>query len=121
MTHLGVSVIVVANKYDTWRDTDAVVRKTLARTLRCHCHAHGAALLFAGGLSAALPPPAKDAPEYKALLAALKTMLAHFAFSGPDRKLCAPPPPAPPPPRKPILNFRWRWLLWVLGWGGLVG
>lgn len=86
MTHLGVSVIVVANKYDTWRDTDAVVRKTLARTLRCYCHSHGAALLFAGGLSAAQPPPAKDAPEYKTQLAALKTMLAHFAFSGPDRK-----------------------------------
>ena len=39
------------------------------------------------------PPPPKDGAEYKALLAHLKTMLAHFAFSGPDRKLYAPIPP----------------------------
>ena len=31
------------------QDTDAVVRKTLARTLRSHAHGHGAALMFTGG------------------------------------------------------------------------
>ena len=51
--HLGVTVVVVAAKYDAFERADAELKKIMSRALRHACHAHGASLFYTSGLNAA--------------------------------------------------------------------
>ena len=51
--HLGVTVVVVAAKYDAFERADAELKKIMSRALRHACHAHGASLFYTSGLDAA--------------------------------------------------------------------
>mmetsp|Transcript_2694 Transcript_2694/g.3068 ORF Transcript_2694/g.3068 Transcript_2694/m.3068 type:complete len:409 (-) Transcript_2694:185-1411(-) len=85
--HTGISVVVVAAKYDQFKDQDAEVRKIMARTLRYYAHTHGAALIYMGGLHSGADKSAKDIQENKALLNNFRALLNHLVFTGPDRKI----------------------------------
>lgn len=50
--HSGISIVIVAAKYDTLRDEDPEVKKVMARTLRFYAQAHGAFLMYIGNLHA---------------------------------------------------------------------
>jgi len=85
--HTGVSLVIIATKYDTFRDVDAEVRKIMSRTLRYYAHLNGASLLYLGGLGSQRNVSPKDAPEYKALLQNFRSLVNHLIFAGPDRKI----------------------------------
>mmetsp|Transcript_10736 Transcript_10736/g.14608 ORF Transcript_10736/g.14608 Transcript_10736/m.14608 type:complete len:398 (-) Transcript_10736:111-1304(-) len=89
IVHTGISLVIVATKYDTFRDHDAEVRKIMGRTLRYYAHTNGAALIYMGGVGPNKSVVVKDAPEYKALLNNLRTLLHHLVFTGPDQKLAS--------------------------------
>jgi len=89
--HTGVSLVIVATKYDTFRDMDAEVKKIMARTLRYYAHTNGAALLYMGGMGSTKSIPPKDTKEYTGLLNNLRALLHHLVFTGPDRKMYSLP------------------------------
>ncbi|GHP02445.1 cytoplasmic dynein 2 light intermediate chain 1 [Pycnococcus provasolii] len=47
----GINVVVVATKWDMFANTDAELRRVMARTLRYLCHCAGASLLYVGNLT----------------------------------------------------------------------
>lgn len=87
--HTGISLVIVATKYDMFRDMDAEVKKIMARTLRFYAQTNGAALIFMGGMGSSRSIPPKDSKEYGGLLNNLRALLHHLVFTGPDRKISA--------------------------------
>ncbi len=67
--------------------------KVMAQTLRYIAHAHGAHLVYTGGLHAV--PKSGDLAAQRAaaleaaMLDSFKALLTHLMFSGLDKKLCA--------------------------------
>lgn len=78
--HTGISVVVAANKYDTFCDEDAELRKIMARTLRYVAHTNGATLLYTSGRGG-------GDKESRNTLGNLRHVLNHYLFTGADRKL----------------------------------
>uniref|UniRef100_A0A7S0RPS7 Cytoplasmic dynein 2 light intermediate chain 1 n=1 Tax=Pyramimonas obovata TaxID=1411642 RepID=A0A7S0RPS7_9CHLO len=87
VTHTGISLVIVATKYDSFKDHDAEVKKIMSRTLRYYAHLNGAALLYLGGLGPQKNVTPKDATEYKALLQNFRALVNNLIFAGPDRKI----------------------------------
>mmetsp|Transcript_8241 Transcript_8241/g.23674 ORF Transcript_8241/g.23674 Transcript_8241/m.23674 type:complete len:415 (+) Transcript_8241:330-1574(+) len=87
--HTGIALVIAATKYDTFQDSDAELRKVMARTLRWMAHMNGASLVYLGGLGKSRPEgySAKDTATDKALLQNFRTMLNHLVFVGMDKKL----------------------------------
>eukprot|EP00854_Cymbomonas_tetramitiformis_P017965 gene17965-21396_t len=105
VVHTGISLVVAATKYDTFKDGDAEVRKIMSRTLRYFAHTHGAGLVYMGGLQDIIELESqvaegvvplvqndkgqnpKDLQEYRAQLNNFRALLNHLVFTGPDRKI----------------------------------
>jgi dynein light intermediate chain 2, cytosolic len=86
--HSGVSMVVVATKYDAFRDQDPECKKLMARALRFIAHAHGAHLVYVGGLNGSQAGSSAAAiTEDKALLDNFRVLLNHLAFNGVERRL----------------------------------
>ena len=48
--HSGVTVVIVATKYDSFKSADAELKKVMSRALRYLAHTHAAGLFYLGGL-----------------------------------------------------------------------
>lgn len=90
--HSGITVVVVAAKYDAFNNTDAELKKVMSRALRYVAHTNSAALFFLGGLrgsasqqDANYSDPAAD----KAQLNQFRAYLNHLIFTGADKKFPA--------------------------------
>ncbi|QDZ22643.1 light intermediate chain of dynein [Chloropicon primus] len=79
--HTGVSVIIAANKYDTFCDEDAELRKIMARTLRYVAHTNGATLVYTSNKGGS------NSKDSRNTLNNLRHVLNHYLFTGADRKL----------------------------------
>ena len=75
----GISVVIVANKFDAFRDEDPELKRVMARTLRYFAHVNGATLVYA--------QHAGDAKNCRITQANVSLVLNHFLFSGADRRL----------------------------------
>eukprot|EP00891_Asterochloris_glomerata_P002938 jgi/Astpho2/2938/fgenesh1_pg.00050_%23_172_t len=84
--HTGVAIVIAALKDDTFRSSDAEVRKVLACSLRHVAHSHGASLVFLGGLAGGAAIHKEGAAD-KALLANFRAMLNHLVFTGLDKRM----------------------------------
>ena len=80
INHTGVSLIIVANKYDAFCDEDAELRKIMARTLRYVAHTNGATLVYTSCKG-------DNAKDSRNTLNNLRHVLNHYLFTGADRKL----------------------------------
>ncbi|DBB05899.1 hypothetical protein WJX82_002057 [Trebouxia sp. C0006] len=90
--HLGISVVLVAAKEDTFRDADTEARKLMAQSLRYVAHLNGASLVYLGGLKGSTGGSQssisqKDAASDKAALASFRSMLSHMLFIGMDKRM----------------------------------
>mmetsp|Transcript_6563 Transcript_6563/g.11852 ORF Transcript_6563/g.11852 Transcript_6563/m.11852 type:complete len:256 (-) Transcript_6563:30-797(-) len=87
--HTGIALVIAATKYDSFQNTDAELRKVMARALRFVAHVNGASLCYLGGLGKSRPAdyPAKAVTQDKALLQNFRAMLNHLVFIGMDKKM----------------------------------
>ncbi|DBA72389.1 TPA: Cytoplasmic dynein 2 light intermediate chain 1 [Trebouxia sp. C0005] len=90
--HLGISVVLVAAKEDTFRDADTEARKLMAQSLRYVAHQNGASLVYLGGLKGSVGGSQssisqKNAASDKAALASFRSMLSHMLFVGMDKRM----------------------------------
>jgi len=46
ITNTGVSIIIVANKYDTFKDEDPEIKRVMSRVLRHAAHRYGASIVY---------------------------------------------------------------------------
>jgi hypothetical protein len=95
----GISIVLAGTKWDVFRDSvEAEGQRVLGRCLRCIAHAHGAHLLYLGGLQAAGGQGMSSAAGAAAgkqqqqvqpqqLLDNFCRLLSHVAFVGMDRKM----------------------------------
>jgi dynein light intermediate chain 2 len=102
VTCSGISIVLAGTKWDVFRDrVEAEGQRVLGRCLRCIAHAHGAHLLYLGGLQAAGGQGMSSAAAAAAgkqqhqqqqvqpqqLLDNFCRLLSHVAFVGMDRKM----------------------------------
>ena len=80
INHSGISIIIVANKYDQFCDEDAELRKIMARTLRYVAHTNGATLIYTSSKG-------ENVKDSKNSLNNLRHVLNHYLFTGADRRL----------------------------------
>lgn len=90
--YLGISVVLVAAKEDTFRQADTEARKLMAQSLRYVAHLYGASLVYIGGLKGPIigvqgSSNLKDAAADKAVLANFRSMLSHMLFTGMDKRM----------------------------------
>ncbi|KAL3144446.1 Cytoplasmic dynein 2 light intermediate chain 1 [Trebouxia sp. C0010 RCD-2024] len=91
--HLGISMVLVAAKEDTFRDADSEARQLMAQSLRYVAHLYGASLVYIGGLKASTAgiqsssSSRKDTAADKAALANFRSMLSHMLFIGMDKRM----------------------------------
>ncbi|KAL3154874.1 Cytoplasmic dynein 2 light intermediate chain 1, variant 2 [Trebouxia sp. C0009 RCD-2024] len=89
--HLGISVVLVAAKEDTFRDVDTEARKFMAQSLRYVAHLNGASLVYIGGLKASTAgiqsSSRTDTAADKAVLDNFRSMLSHMMFTGMDKRM----------------------------------
>mmetsp|Transcript_19674 Transcript_19674/g.42749 ORF Transcript_19674/g.42749 Transcript_19674/m.42749 type:complete len:403 (+) Transcript_19674:323-1531(+) len=84
--HSGISLVLAATKYDTFRDFDPEMKKVMARTLRFIAQAHGAFLMYMGGLHAGAESSGQDAAMEKTLLDNFSRLMNHLIFTGLEKK-----------------------------------
>jgi dynein light intermediate chain 2 len=101
VTCSGISIVLAGTKWDLFRDcVEAEGQRVLGRCLRCIAHAHGAHLLYLGGLqaaggqgmsSAAAAAAGKQQQQQQVqpqqLLDNFCRLLSHVTFVGMDRKM----------------------------------
>jgi len=89
LLYAGIALVIAATKYDSFQNTDAELRKVMARALRFVAHVNGASLCYLGGLGKSRPAdyPAKAVTQDKALLQNFRAMLNHLVFIGMDKKM----------------------------------
>ncbi|GLC38707.1 Cytoplasmic dynein 2 light intermediate chain 1 [Pleodorina starrii] len=82
--HSGISLVIAATKYDTFKALDPEVKKVMSRVLRYIAHAHGAFLCYLSGLhgGASDGSGAEDA----ALLDNFTRLMNHLIFTGLEKK-----------------------------------
>mmetsp|Transcript_19135 Transcript_19135/g.32887 ORF Transcript_19135/g.32887 Transcript_19135/m.32887 type:complete len:414 (-) Transcript_19135:1059-2300(-) len=92
--HSGISIIIAATKYDTFKDQDPEVKKVMARTLRWVAHSHGAFLMYLGGLhSLGNGAESKESGDERKLLDNFTKLMNHLIFTGLEKKPTMKMPP----------------------------
>ncbi|KAL6746086.1 hypothetical protein V8C86DRAFT_2954357 [Haematococcus lacustris] len=86
--HSGISLVIAATKYDSFRNADPEVKKVMARTLRWLAHAHGAFLMYLGGLHvlSGASDTSKDAVAERNQLDSFTRLTNHLIFTGLEKK-----------------------------------
>lgn len=98
VTCSGISIVLAGTKWDAFRDSvEAEGQRVLGRCLRWIAHAHGAHLLYLGGLQAAggqgmggaagAAAGAQQQLQPQQLLDNFCRLLSHVTFVGMDRKM----------------------------------
>ncbi|KAJ9532928.1 hypothetical protein QJQ45_018044, partial [Haematococcus lacustris] len=86
--HSGISLVIAATKYDSFKNADPEVKKVMARTLRWLAHAHGAFLMYLGGLHvlSGASDTSKDAVAERNQLDSFTRLTNHLIFTGLEKK-----------------------------------
>ncbi|GBF99690.1 vacuolar transporter chaperone [Raphidocelis subcapitata] len=113
----GIPLVIAATKWDVFSTRDAEEQRVVAAALRCLAHAHGAHLVYLGGLQpgggagsegvragAGIATNTNAARQQAAALEGFARLIQHLAFVGMDSKL-------PPKLQQPCLDH--LGLLWV--------
>ena len=85
----GVPMIIVANKYDAFKDEDPELKRVMARVLRHAAHRYGASLVYTstvkkdGGVGVGAQSATKDG---RGGIESLTMLLNHLLFVGPEKK-----------------------------------
>ncbi|KXZ48452.1 D1BLIC protein [Gonium pectorale] len=82
--HSGISLVIAAAKYDTFRTQDPEVKKVMSRVLRYIAHANGAFLCYLSGLHGGSSDG--SGAEDAALLDNFTRLMNHLIFTGLEKK-----------------------------------
>ena len=91
ITISGVSIVIVANKYDTFRNEDPEIKRVMGRVLRHAAHRFGASLVYTSSQSmesdeSKIFAVAKDSRSGTGI-DALNMILNHLVFVGTEKKV----------------------------------
>lgn len=81
----GVSILVAATKWDVFADTEAELRRVMARALRYVCHCAGASLVYLSNLNATAGAEQRTAVLDRHLMSNFRSIVNHLTFNGPER------------------------------------